>query len=110
MNRPRHAWLPGNESTPLKGSDHLIHRGGRDQEVPLDVGFGWGDTESENVLLDEFEILALAWSGLSTSANFSERAGRLERCRKAPPVPLDKESGPVGKTNREASFIGVSDV
>jgi hypothetical protein len=80
------------EATPLEGLDHVIDRGGREQEVPLDVRFGRGNTKPKGIPGDELEILALASGGLNTlRATLARWLARPEGGSQALSTPLDEE-------------------
>jgi hypothetical protein len=58
--RPRHSPLSRDETMSFQCLHHRIHRGRRHEKVPLNVGFRRSYSESQHVLFDELEVLALA--------------------------------------------------
>lgn len=63
-DRPWSTRLPRDEPTTLQRLNHLIYGRCRNEEVSLDIRFGWGNTEPEDVPFDERKVLALTAGGL----------------------------------------------
>ena len=59
FDAPGLAWRPGEQPLALQREDHVVHRGRRDPEEPLDVGLRWRAAVHFRVAVDEGEVLAL---------------------------------------------------
>jgi hypothetical protein len=53
------AWLASDQAGSLQSDQHLMHRGRRDREIPLDVRFGGRATQHTRVGIDERQVLTL---------------------------------------------------
>ena len=112
-NRPWGASLPRDESTTLQSLNHLIHGRCRDEEVSLDIRFGWGNTESEDVPCDEGKVLALTAGGLrAVVETFPHRvAGAASQGGdEAVLKQLNGEDGVIGEVNFESSSVSLCNV
>jgi len=63
------------QAEPLELDDHLVDRGRRDLEEPLEVGLRWWSTMEQRVRVDECQVLALL---LGESAGFAAGHGLRE--------------------------------
>lgn len=53
------AWLASDQAGSLQRDEHLMDRGRRDREIPLDVRFGGRATQHTRVRIDERQVLTL---------------------------------------------------
>jgi hypothetical protein len=100
----RHPLPAADEAASFQSLHHLIHRGSRHKEVPLNVGFRRGASKAEQVLLDELKIFLLAQRRLN-SARALVAEIRRETDAQATGKSLDKQGGAVRKVNREIVII-----
>jgi hypothetical protein len=84
----------------------LIHGRCRDEEVSLDIRFGWGNTEPEDVLCDERKVLALTAGGLRALVEtfpYRVAGAASQGGDEAVLKQLDGEDGVIGEVNVESS-------
>jgi hypothetical protein len=112
-DRPWDTALSRDEPLPLQPLDHLVHGGGRHEEVPPDIRFSWGDTEPKYVPCDELKVVPLTAGGLGTvveSVPGRVAGAASQSCSKAAVEQLDAEDGVVGEMNLESSSVRLRDV
>jgi len=112
-DRPWSTRLPRDEPTTLQSLNHLIHGRCRDEEVSLDIRFGWGNTEPEDVPCDERKVLALTAGGLRTVVEtFPHRvAGAASQGGdEAVLKQLNGEDGVIGEVNVESASVRLCNV